>query len=117
ELFASNTKLVEETETFTGVIGPSVENIMVNEHAFEVGNDVITIKANLGWSGGVDIDFSLVDPFGNEVASGATLANPETLEFAVSEPGTYKYLVKGFATVVANYTLTSTETRAVVTTP
>ena len=117
KLFASNTKLVDETETFTGVIGPSVQNVMVNERAFEVGNRVITIKANLSWSGGVDIDFSLVDPFGNEVASGASLANPETLEFAVTEPGTYKYLVKGFAPVVANHTLTSTETRAVITTP
>jgi len=114
KLFASNTKLVEETETFTGVIGPSANNVVINEHAFEVGRDVISIKANLGWSGGVDVDFSLVDPFGNEVASGASLANPETLEFAVSEPGTYKYLVKGFATVIANYTLTSTETRAVI---
>ncbi len=117
KLYASNTKLVDETETFTGVIGPSANNVVINEHPFEVGNDVITIKANLGWSGGVDVDFSLVDPFGNEVASGASLSNPETLEFSVAEPGTYKYLVKGFATVVANYTLTSTETRAIVTTP
>lgn len=117
KLYASNTQLVEETETFTGVIGPSAENIVVNEHAFEVGNDVISIKASLGWGGGVDLDFSLVDPFGNEVASGATLSNPETLEFPVSEPGTYKYLVKGYATVVADYTLKSTEVRAVVTTP
>ena len=117
KLYASNTQLVEETETFTGVIGPSAENIVINEHPFEVGNDVISIKATLGWGGGVDVDFSLVDPFGNEVASGATLSNPETLEFMVSEPGTYKYLVKGYATVLADYTLTSTETRAVVTTP
>ncbi len=116
KLYATNTKLVDETETFTGVIGPSANNVVINEHAFEVGNDVIIIKANLGWSGGVDVDFSLVDPFGNEVASGASLSNPETLEFSVSEPGTYKYLVKGFATVIANYTLTSTETRAVITT-
>lgn len=117
KLYGSNTQLVEETETFTGVIGPSAENIVINEHAFEVGNDVISIKAVLGWGGGVDVDFSLVDPFGNEVASGATLSNPETLEFMVSEPGTYKYLVKGYATVVADYTLNSTETRAVVSTP
>lgn len=117
KLYASNTQLADETETFTGVLGPSAENIVTNEHVFEVGNDVITIKATLGWSGGVDVDFALVDPFGNEVASGATLSNPETLEFAVAEPGTYKYLVKGYATVLADYTLTSTETRAMVTTP
>ena len=83
----------------------------------EVDSDVTTLKAVVGWDGGVDIDFSLVDPNGVEVASGATLVNPETLEFAVTEPGTHTYPVKGYATVLANYTLTSTKTRAVVTTP
>ena len=82
-----------------------------------MGSDVTTIKAVIGWDGGVDIDFSLLDPNGVEVASGATLANPETLEFAVIEPGTYTYQVKGYATVLANYTLNSTVIKAVVTTP
>jgi subtilisin family serine protease len=109
------TRLVEETQTFTGTMGPSVENLEVDEFPFEVGSDVTTIKATISWDGGVDIDFSLVDPNGNEVASGATLANPETLEFNVVQPGTYKYLVKGYATVLANYTLHSTQVRAVVT--
>ena len=116
-LFATNTQLVEESETFTGTMGPSVENLEIDEFQIEVGSDVTTLKAVVGWDGGVDIDFSLVDPNGVEVASGATLANPETLEFAVTQPGTYTYRVKGYATVLANYTLTSTKTRAVVTTP
>lgn len=111
-LYPVTTTLSTSTQRFTGTMGPSVENIEVDEFAFEVGADAISIKANLGWSGGVDIDFSLVDPAGNEVASGASLANPETLEFAVTTPGTYKYLVKGFATVIANYTLDSTITTA-----
>ena len=114
-LLRSNTQIVNETETFTGTIGPSANNLEVDEIPFEVGTDVITVKATLGWLGGVDIDFSLVDPAGNEVASGASLSNPETLEFAVATPGTYKYRVKGYAVLLANYTLTSTETRAVVT--
>ncbi|GAA4867583.1 S8 family serine peptidase [Luteimonas vadosa] len=109
------TRLVDETTTFTGTMGPSVENLEIDEFPFEVGTDVTTIKASITWDGGVDIDFALVDPNGNEVASGATLANPEVLEFNVVTPGTYKYLVKGYATLVANYTLDSTLTRAVVT--
>ncbi|MHB8912455.1 MAG: S8 family serine peptidase, partial [Lysobacter sp.] len=116
-LFATNTRLVEETQTFTGTMGPSAQNLEVDEFTIEVGNDVTTIKAVLGWTGGVDVDFSLLDPSGVEVASGATLANPETLEYAVTEPGTYTYQVKGFATVLANYNLESTVIKAVTSTP
>jgi serine protease AprX len=106
---------VEDHKRFTGTMGPSVENLEIDEFPFEVGSDATTIRATISWDGGVDIDFSLVDPEGNEVASGATLANPETLEFHVVQPGTYKYLVKGYATVLANYVLDSTVVRAVVT--
>ncbi len=116
-LFPTNTQLVEVTQSFTGTMGPSVENLEIDEFKIEVGSDVTTIKAVLGWDGGVDVDFSLLDPNGVEVASGATLANPETLEFAVVEPGTYTYQVKGYATVLANYTLKSTVIKAVVSTP
>jgi serine protease AprX len=115
QLYATDTVLSDETTRFTGTMGPSAENLEIDEFPFEVGTDAISIKAVIGWDGGVDIDFSLVDPDGNEVASGATLANPETLEFAVAKPGTYKYLVKGYATVLANYTLDSTVTSATTT--
>jgi hypothetical protein len=112
KLFATNTKLVDESQTFNGLMGPSAQNLEIDSYPITVGSNVTTIKAELGWSGGVDIDFSLVDPDGVEVASGATLNNPEVLEFAVTKPGTYTYQVKGYATVAANYTLKSTQTRA-----
>jgi serine protease AprX len=115
KLYETSTVLTEETTRFTGTMGPSAENLEIDEFPFEVGTDAITIKAVITWDGGVDVDFSLVDPDGNEVASGATLANPETLEFAVTTPGTYKYLVKGYATVLANYTLDSTIVSATTT--
>lgn len=115
QLYSTDTVLTEKTTRFTGTMGPSAENLEVDEFPFEVGADAISIKAVIGWDGGVDIDFSLVDPDGNEVASGATLSNPETLEFAVARPGTYKYLVKGYATVLANYTLDSTVVSATTT--
>ena len=115
KLFPVTATQSETTKIFTGTMGPSAENLEIDEFAFEVGDDVTTIKATLGWSGGVDVDFSLVDPNGNEVASGASLANPEVLEYAPTEPGTYKYLVKGYATVLADYTLESTLTHVTVT--
>jgi subtilisin family serine protease len=116
-LRATNTTLVEAKQTFTGTLGPSANNLEVDEFAIEVPSDATTIKATLGWQGGVDCDLALVDPDGVEVASGATLGNPETLEFAVNRPGTYKYRVKGYATVLATYTLDSVVSRAVVTSP
>lgn len=116
KLFPTTTRLVEESQSFTGTMGPSAENLEIDEYPITVGNDVTTIKATLGWTGGVDIDFALVDPDGVEVASGASLANPEVLEYAVTKPGTYTYRVKGYATLIANYTLTSTQVRAVTTT-
>jgi len=115
QLYATNTTISEETTRFTGTLGPSANNLEVDEYPFEVDSNAISIKATLGWDGGVDVDFALVDPSGNEVASGASLSNPETLEYAVTVPGTYKYRVKGYATVLANYTLDSTVTRAVTT--
>lgn len=117
KLYPANVTLSDTTTRFTGSLGPSVEQAMeVDEFPFEVGASAISVKAVLAWDGGVDVDFALVDPDGNEVASGATLENPEVLEYAVTRPGTYKYRVKGFATVLANYTLDSTITSATVTT-
>lgn len=112
KLYPTTTTVSEATTRFTGTMGPSAENLEIDEIPVEVGADVISLKAVVGWSGGVDIDVALVDPDGNEVATAATLSNPEVLEYAVTRPGTYRYLVKGYATVLANYTVDSTITRA-----
>ncbi|GAB2507951.1 S8 family serine peptidase [Lysobacter humi (ex Lee et al. 2017)] len=115
KLYPTTTTLSTTAQRYTGTMGPSAENLEIDEYAFEVGADVISIKAVLGWTGGVDIDFALVDPDGVEVATAATLTNPETLEYAVTKPGTYTYRVKGYATVLANYTIDGTLTRATTT--
>lgn len=113
QAYAPDVRFVEESHTYTGTMGPSVENLVVHEIPFDVDASVVNIRAELGWTGGVDIDLYLVGPGGNEVASAATLSNPEVLEYAVTEPGTYTWRITGYATVLANYTLTSTLTRAV----
>ena len=114
QLFTDNTMFVDESQTFTGTLGPSVADLEVHRYPVEVAADVTTLRAMLDWTGGVDVDLYLVDPNGERVASGATVSHPETLEYMVKVPGTYTYEVTGFATLLANYTLTSTRTRAVV---
>ncbi len=113
QLFADDTLFVDESQTFTGTMGPSALHLEVDRYTIEVGNDVTTIRAQLGWTGGVDVNLYLLGPDGEQVASGATVSNPEVLEYTVKGPGTYTYEVTGFATVAASYTLTSTQTRAV----
>lgn len=112
-LFPSNTQLVEETEVFTGTIGPSAENLQIDEHSFTVGADATDVRAVLSWDGVADLDLYLVDPEGNQVASAATLDNPERLEFAIKLPGTYTFQVTGYASVLTNYRLQSTVSRTV----
>ena len=102
---------VEDTATFTGTMTPSVADVIVHRFPIEVGSDVTSLRATLGWTGGVDLDLHLVGPDGNRVASAATLSNPERLEFAVTEPGTYTYEIAGYISLLANYTLTSTQVR------
>lgn len=114
-LFPDNTTFVDESQTFTGTMGPSVSDLEIDSYTIQVASDATTIKGRLAWTGALDLDVYLVDPNGERVASGATLANPETFEYTVQQPGTYTFEVTGFATVAASYTLTSTVTRAVST--
>lgn len=114
-LLPANTAVETETTTYTGTIGPSAENLQIDEIAFEVDADTTTIDAVLSWDGVADLDFYLIDPEGNQVASAATLENPERLSFEVKIPGTYTYQVTGYASVLTNYRVNSTLTRAIQT--
>ncbi|MGQ0835471.1 MAG: PPC domain-containing protein, partial [Gammaproteobacteria bacterium] len=90
-----------------------VLDLEIDRYTIEVPADATTIKGTLSWTGALDLDMYLVDPSGEQVASGATLANPEAFEYVVRQPGTYTIEVTGFATVAASYTVTSVVTRAV----
>lgn len=113
QAFPADVTFVTEQQVYTGTMGPSAENLQIHEIPFEVGTDVITIGGELAWDGLLDLDLYLVDPNGNQVASGATLDNPEYLEFDVAEPGTYTWQITGYISVVADYTLTETQTKVV----
>jgi serine protease AprX len=114
-VFAVNTTQSTQTTRFSGTMGPSAENLMVHEYPLEIDSNVISVKAQLGWTGGVDLDLYLLGPDGSQIASAASLANPEAFEFPVTVPGTYTLQVKGYATLVALYNLDATLTRVQVT--
>lgn len=113
QAFPLNVTFEDTTTTYTGTMGPSVENLSIHTIHFDVGSDVTNIRAELGWDGLFDLDLYLIDPHGNTVASGATLANPEFLEYVPKEPGVYTYEITGYISVTADYTLHSTLTRVV----
>jgi hypothetical protein len=63
---------------------------------FVVGPGVSEIRGALSWTGApaVDLDLYLLDPQGNEIASGATATNdPERATYATPSPGTYQWKV------------------------
>ncbi len=116
ELYPSNTQFIEETTTYSGTMGPSVEGIPeTHTIPFEVDDDSIQISAELSWSPAADLDFYLLDPDGKQVAMDASMDNPEKLSCWVSKPGTYTYKIVGYLSVAVNYTVTSTLTKAITT--
>ncbi|MDT8449344.1 MAG: hypothetical protein RQ847_04140, partial [Wenzhouxiangellaceae bacterium] len=110
QLFDVSVEFVDTTTTFTGVMGPSAENTTVHTIGFEVGPSTIGLKGVLNWQPFADLDFRLLDPSGNEVASAASLDTPEVIEFDVGEAGTYTWVVDGYVSVLTEYTLDSTQT-------
>ncbi len=116
-LFPANTQFVDETTTFSATIGPSVNGTTTHTIQFPVSSNTIQISAELSWSTLADLDLYLLDPNGQQVASSASLANPESFTYWVAQPGTYTYQIVGYIAVSTNYTLTSTLTRAVLSKP
>ncbi|HEX4853319.1 S8 family serine peptidase [Arenimonas sp.] len=112
-LLEPTVSLVQQSSRFEGSIGPSVENLEVDEYALEVPADGVSVRVQLGWSGVADLDLELLDPEGRAIASAASLANPEVLDVQVTLPGTYRIRVNGYASLLTNYRVDAVVSRAV----
>jgi subtilisin family serine protease len=112
DVIASDVTYTEVTETYQGTMGASAENLEVQDFPFEIAANDISIMASLDWTTVADLDFALVNPEGVEVASSASLANPESLQFWVDQTGTYNLRVKGYISVATPFTITNTVTKA-----
>jgi len=103
-------------QTLTGIVpvgdaGNSlVEGVTYDDVAFNVAPGTFRISARLDYTGqeAQDMDFQLLDPAGQVIASSGVLGGPEQLSANVTQPGTYTYRVVGFVNGPAPYTITGT---------
>lgn len=102
----------ERTQSDEGLMGPSAENLEVQELPLEIQAGDTKIESTLSWDAVADLDFYLVNPNGEEVASSASLANPESLAFEPTMAGTYLLRVTGFISVATPFSIETTVTSA-----
>ncbi|GAA6204252.1 S8 family serine peptidase [Thalassotalea sp. SU-HH00458] len=105
QLVAANTSIENLESQISGTMGPSAENVQVNDHLIDVLDNTSLVNAVLSWSGAADLDFELVGPNGDVVANSASLENPEEISFRPSSAGTYFLRVKGYISITTDYTI------------
>ncbi|MCC2605237.1 S8 family peptidase [Planctobacterium marinum] len=106
-LLASDVTFTERQQSDTGTMGVSAENLEVQEFPLEVAANDVSVTSALSWTGVADLDFFLVNPEGVEVASSASLENPETMQFWTDTAGTYTLRVTGYISVATPFTITT----------
>ena len=62
-------------------------------------------------AGAPDLDYQLLDPDGNVIASSGTAGSPEFVSVRVSRPGTYTHRVVGYANAAEDFTVTTVLTK------
>ena len=113
ELLDNGMTVVNEEFYVEGTIGPSAENVQTQDFRFYADDSVSFIDSDLSWDGVADLDYELLDPNGESVASSASLGNPEVIGYAPTEAGYYTLRVNGYASVLTNYRINTTLTKLV----
>ncbi|MFT6917926.1 MAG: serine protease AprX [Cognaticolwellia sp.] len=108
QLVESNSSIENVEGQVSGNVGPSAENLQVNDHPIEILENTTLVNAVLAWAGVADLDFEMVDSNGNVVANSSSLDNPEEISFRPNAAGTYLLRVKGYISVATDYTIDTT---------
>lgn len=106
-LLAPDVTFATRQQVDSGTMGASAENLEVQEFPLEISASDVSITSSLTWTGVADLDFYLVDPDGLEVASSASLENPEVIQFWTDKVGTYQLRVTGYISVATPFTITT----------
>ncbi|HEX8138021.1 MAG TPA: S8 family serine peptidase [Pyrinomonadaceae bacterium] len=115
---------VTETITQTGTVPVGDQGLKLASGVtyvdvpFEVSSSVIKLEATTEWfarptGSQEDIDYELLDPEGNVVASsGGPAGASEFVSLYVTRPGTYTHRIVGFQNAATDFTVMTTFTKA-----
>jgi hypothetical protein len=83
---------------------------------FDVDASTYQVEATTEWfllpvEGQPDIDYELLDPDGNVIASSGAAGGPEYVKVRVNRPGTYTHRVIGFTNAATDFTVTTKLTK------
>lgn len=113
QLIDNGTSVTTEEFYVEGTIGPSAENLQTQDFQFLANDEVALIESTLSWEGVADLDYELLNADGEQVASSASLGNPESLSYAPTDAGYYTLRVNGYASVLTSYRINTTLTKLV----
>ncbi|HEX8888471.1 MAG TPA: S8 family serine peptidase [Pyrinomonadaceae bacterium] len=111
-----------QTLTQTGIVPAGdagsqlASGVTYTDVPFEVDASTFHIEAKTEWLGAPtggqpDVDYELLDPDGNVIASSGASGGPEFVSVAVSRAGTYTHRVVGFTNAATQFTITTTLTK------
>lgn len=106
-LLAPDVSFTTSQQIDSGTMGVSAENLEVQEFPLEINPNDVSVTSTLTWTGVADLDFYLVNPDGVEVASSASLDNPEVIQFFTDLAGTYTLRVTGYISLATPFTITT----------
>ncbi|MGQ4276999.1 S8 family peptidase [Pseudidiomarina sp. E22-M8] len=106
-LLSPDVSFANSQQIDSGTMGVSAENLEVQEFPLEINPNDVNVTSTLDWTGVADLDFYLVNPEGVEVASSASLDNPEVIQFWTDMAGTYTLRVTGYISVATPFTITT----------